>query len=167
MEYLIQLGHKKIAHIYGEDITYAGYQRRKAYMDVMMEHNLPIRSDYMQDGGFFDFQESKIVMGHILDVEVPPTAVFVAGDVMALGAMQCCYERHIRIPDDLSIIGFDNIRFLEWTTPKLTSIAQDIDQLGLECSNMLIHKIEHPKLKDRRYIKVPTYLVTGSTCRAL
>ena len=165
MDYLIGLGHSKVAHIYGNDITYAGYERRKAYLDALHEHNLPLRADYLQDGGFFEFKEAETAMGQLLDLDDPPTAVFVAGDTMALGAMKCCYDRHIRIPDHMSIVGFDNVRLIQWTTPKLTSVAQNYEMIGCESAKILIDRIVNGKRDLLLKIKIPTHLVIGDTCR--
>lgn len=165
MKHLIDLGHTKIGHIYGNDITYAGYERRRAYMDALHENNLPLRADYLQDGGFFEFERGFEVMRVLLDLEDPPTAVFVAGDAMALGAMKCCYKRHLRIPDDISIIGFDNIRMLEWTTPRLTSVAQNQKLLGNECAKILFERIGNSKTEGFLKVKIPTHLVKGETCQ--
>ncbi len=167
MNYLIKLGHKKIGHIYGNDSTYAGYERRKAYMDALHENNLPFHADYLQDGGYFEFERGLEAMRALLDLKDPPTAVFAAGDTMALGAMKCCYDRRLRIPDDISIIGFDNIRMLEWTTPRLTSVDQNYKLLGSECVQILIERIENHNTQDLLKVKIPTHLVIGETCRKI
>lgn len=165
MDYIIGLGHNKIAHIYGDDRTYAGYERRKAYMDALHDHNLPLRADYLQNGGYYEFKKGETAMGQLIDLEDPPTAVFVAGDTMALGAMKCCYDRHIRIPDHMSIIGFDNIRLLQWTTPRLTSVAQNYELIGNESAKLLIDRIANGKGEGQLKIKIPTHLVIGDTCK--
>lgn len=166
VNYLVALGHKKIAHIYGTELTFAGAERKRAYHDAMNYHNLPIREEYMINGGYFDFRYGKKAMEQLLDLPEPPTAVFAAGDIMGLGAMKACYERHIRIPEDLSIIGFDNVRMLEWITPALTTVAQDVIALGKECCNILLDSI---KDKDKEHVKriVKTFIVERESCKVL
>jgi len=165
MVHLISLGHTKIGHIYGNDTTYAGYERRRAYMDALHENNLPLRAEYLQNGGYFEFEEGYKAMSRLMGQEEPPTAVFAAGDAMALGAMKLCYDHHLRIPDDISIIGFDNISMLNWTTPRLTSVAQDVKMLGDECVKILLEQIDKKTEEGHLRVKIPTRLVVGETCR--
>lgn len=165
MEYLISLGHKQIAHIYGDTDVLPGKERNQAYIDVMDMNGLEVKAGYLQDGGYFEFDKGHASMERLLDLAEPPTAVFAASDIIALGAMKSCYERRLRVPDDISIIGFDNVRMLDWTTPRLTSVSQDTEILGMECAKMLVEKIEKPNDKKIEIVKVPTKLIYGKTCR--
>lgn len=167
MNYLIGLGHRKIAHIYGDDITFAGYERRRAYMDALHEHNIALRADYMLDGGFFEFDKSEAAMATLMALTEPPTAVFAAGDAMALGVMRCCYKLHLRIPDDMTIMGFDNISSLNYTTPRLTTVAQNMPLIGGELAKLLIDQIEADDKSGFVKVKIPTHIVEGETCKKL
>lgn len=164
MEYLIELGHKKIAHIYGTEITAAGRMRKQAYLDIMKKYHYPVHEGYLQSGGYFDYKYGKKAMMSLLDLHEQPTAVFVAGDVMALGAVNACYERHVRIPDDISIIGFDNIKMLDWVTPSLTTVAQDMVELGRGCAQVLLDLISDKPVKNQKRV-IQTYLVERGSCQ--
>jgi len=164
--YLINLGHTKIAHISGTELTYAGSERKRAYRDALKQHAIPIREDYIVNGGYFDFNYGKKAMEELLELSVLPTAVFVGGDMMALGAIQACYEHHIRIPEQMSIIGFDNIRLLDWITPALTTVAQDTVQIGKICCSMLIESIKNREHKYQKVI-LPTHILERGSCASL
>ncbi len=162
-KYLIDLGHHKIAHIYGNAFTYAGSERKQGFEKALLDANIALNEDYLVSGGYFDFKYGKRAMEELLKLEDRPSAVFAAGDIMALGAMQSCYEHEVRIPDDISIIGFDNIKLLDWITPSLTTIAQDTLQLGRECCNVLIDSIEEKKDVAMHKV-VATYIVERKSC---
>ena len=164
-KYLIDLGHYKIAHIYGNTYTYAGRERKKGYKKALLDSNIKLNKAYMVSGGYFDFKYGKRAMEELLQLKDRPSAVFVAGDVMALGAMQSCYENKIGIPDQLSIIGFDNIKLLDWITPSLTTVAQDMEKLGFECAEILIDAIEN---RGEKFIHkvIPTHIIERKSCTA-
>lgn len=166
VSYLISLMHKKIGHIYGSELTYAGSERKRAYYDALGAHNIDIDERYLVNGGFFDFKYGKKAMEELLELEDRPTAVFASGDIIALGAMQACYEKGIRVPDDMSIIGFDNVTFLDWITPSLTTVAQDYHHLGRESCRLLMSAIEdnHMPITNR---VVDTFLVERNSCKIL
>lgn len=166
VKYLYGLGHRKIAHIYGTELTYVGAERKQAYIDAIHYYGLTYREDYLRNGSYFDFKYGKQAMDELLDLSEPPTAVFVAGDIMALGAMKACYERGVKIPEDISIMGFDNIKMLDWVTPGLTTVAQDVPAIAKALSKSLMSGM---KDKAKRYddIIVPTYIVERESCKDL
>ncbi len=163
VKYLVERNHTKIAHIYGNELTYAGKERKRGYEDAMKYYNLEINSDYIVSGGYFDFKYSKKAMKELLDLKNQPSAVFASGDIMALGAVQECYERRVRIPEDISIIGFDNIKLLDWITPALTTIAQDIKAIGQSCCTLLDEAIRNKEMKVTKKV-IKTHLYERNSC---
>ncbi len=163
INYLVRMEHTKIAHIYGSELTFAGAERKRAYQDALNYHSIEIRDEYLENGGYFDFKYGKKAMEALLELKDIPTAVFVSGDIMALGAIQACYERNIRIPEDMSIIGFDNVKFLDWITPALTTVAQDYGVLGRECCKLLMKAIKENHLPLTKKI-VKTHIVERNSC---
>lgn len=163
IDYLVQMKHIKIAHIFGNELTFAGAERKRGYYDALKKHKIPIRDDYVLSGGYFSFKYGKKAMAELLDLKDPPTAVFVAGDVMALGAIQACYEKRIQVPEDISIIGFDNVSFLDWITPSLTTVDQDFVKLGEACCDVLIRAIANKKLPIIHQV-IPTSIVERKSC---
>ncbi len=164
VEYLHNLGHSRIAHIYGSQLIHAGAERRRGYSDAMAQFGLDINPDYLVNGGYFDLKYGKKAMETLLDLEERPTAVFVSGDMMALGAIQTCYERGIAVPEEISIIGFDNLMVLDWIKPSLTTVAQDYDAIGETCSNMIVEMIENKEIDKHRTKIINTRIIERSSC---
>ena len=109
-EYLISLNHKKIAHISGPLKVVVGRDRLKGYHQAMAHHGLHVESLLVQEGDF-SYESGFNLMKKLLMLDEIPTAVFAANDVMAMGAIKAAKSKGIRIPDDLSVIGFDDIKF--------------------------------------------------------
>ncbi len=167
VEYLIKLGHKEIAHIYADVSHYPGKRRKQAYMDVLNENNIVIRENLLQDGGCFEFDKSKEAMDSLLKLDNRPTAIFAASDIMALGAIKSCHQKGLNVPDDISVIGYDNLKMLEWISPRISSVAQDMRKIGRECARILLDKIEKPNYKRVDSVMIPTTLIIGDTCKQL
>ncbi len=106
---------------------------------------LPIPDGYIVSGGFFSVEEGKQAMQELLALPERPTAVFVAGDQMAIGAIDAIHEVGLRIPEDLSVVGYDDIELAKFITPKLTTVRQDTDTIGQHAANLLIEQIVNKK----------------------
>lgn len=166
VKYLAGLGHKKIGHIYGTQLTYAGAERYKGFMDAMKDLDLPVNMKHLISGGYFDLKYGKKAMHQLLDTKELPTAVFASGDLMALGAAQVCDARGLQIPGDISIMGFDNLLMLDWIKPKLTTVAQDYDEIGAACCRILTGIIDK-KNDEHSVVVIPTKIVERSSCAKL
>jgi LacI family transcriptional regulator len=166
VNYLIGLGHKKIGHIYGNELTFAGSERKRGFYDTMKAHGFLVNENYVKCGGYFDFHYGKNAMNEVIRSGDLPTAMFIAGDIMALGAIQACYEHNIRIPDDLSIVGFDNVKLLDWITPGLTSIAQDYKGIARACCDIILASIDKKDIAYRKEI-ISTYIIERNSCISL
>ncbi|HEY2491777.1 MAG TPA: LacI family DNA-binding transcriptional regulator [Paenibacillus sp.] len=164
VKYLHSLGHRRIAHISGGLDTFAGSNRVQGYELAMTSLNLEKKESYIiHSGGYYSIESGYAAMMELLDLEDRPTAVFVAGDHLALGAMRAVKERGFNIPDDLSIVGFDNIELSQYITPALTTIAQDTALMGSKAADMLIRSIDDPTL-DLESLVIPVKLVVRDSC---
>lgn len=139
-QHLISLGHRRIATITGLPSMAAGLDRLKGYEDALHEAGLQ-RDPALCVEGDFDELSGYLGMEQLLDLEDRPTALFAASDAMAIGAMRALQEKDITIPDQMAVIGFDNIRQAKDTHPPLTTINQPIFQLGRTAAESLIHLI--------------------------
>ena len=164
IQHLVSLGHRQIAYISGPDHLRSAIKRREAFHDCM-KHFFPAtrpviyKGDFKIEGGRRAAYEM-IERGHL------PTAVVAANDLTALGAMQEFRVAGLRIPQDISIIGFDDIAFASLTDPALTTVCLPRTELGRRAVEALMTTIEHP---DRQGVEIhiPTYLVMrGSTAPA-
>lgn len=137
-DYLLGLGHKKIYHISGPFYTISGVQRARGYENVMEENGLEHKVFQALNYAFENGYDAAINMINEGDL---PTALFVGGDWLALGAIKALREHGIRVPEDISVLGYDNLDFVKFTTPALTTVSQQKEQIGRSCANYLIDKI--------------------------
>jgi len=158
VDYLYSMGHRKIAHIAGAEETLAGSERLKGFLDAINKHQLEIPDSFIVDGGYFNSKGGKEAMDKLLTLEDRPTAVYVAGDLMALGAMKSIREHELKIPEDISIVGFDDIELASLSTPELTTIRQNTDLIGTQAADLLIQQI-NAKRKISINVTVPVELI--------
>ncbi|MGE9212507.1 LacI family DNA-binding transcriptional regulator [Exiguobacterium aurantiacum] len=163
VNYLYELGHRHIAHIAGDSSIDAGAARVKGYELVMHALDLPIQPGYLVNAGFFSVEEGKQAMEQLLQLPSPPTAVFVAGDQMAIGAIEAVHEHGLRVPEDISIIGYDDIEMIKYITPKLTTIRQDTDEIGEAAAELLIEQMTAKERRTERRV-IPVRLIERASC---
>lgn len=161
--YLNDLGHERIAHIYGVDTTFTGRKRRSHFEKSMEELNLTIREDFMVSGNIYTLQDGYDAMNQMLDLEEPPTAVFCAGDMLAVGAIRAIKDRGLKCPEDVSVVGFDGIEISSLVTPSLTTVRQSTFRMGEIASDLLIKIIDKKIENEAKTIYVGTELVIGES----
>lgn len=146
--YLIENGHTKIAMLGGEkEDPIAGIPRVQGYRQALKEHNLNINESLIKYGGF-SFKEGKCAMEKLLSENEKITAIFASCDDIAVGAMFIAHKRGILIPEDLSIIGYDNTKASEMSYPPLTTIAQPSYEMGQKSVEMLIKTVTTNKKSE-------------------
>jgi len=164
-EHLIRLGHKRIAMITGPLNMTPSRDRLDGFREVMAAHHLPVddwavvEGDFMEAGG-------RAAMVHLLPEK--PTAVFVGSDSMAIGAIKAIRDTGLRIPDDICIVGFDDIPSAVTIEPELTTVRQPIERLGQLVVEVLIERLERG-LKGATTVErivLPTELVVRRSCGA-
>jgi len=162
-QYLIDLGHKKIAMIRGPMYDQqAGKERVLGYKTALRENDLEIVDEYIRQGDF-TIESGYQAMKEILKKEKMPTAVFCASDKMAIGALNCCLDNGLKVPDDISIAGFDDMELATAIRPELTTIHQDQVQKGIKTAEILM-KVMKRKKKEVYNIQLPYSLIKrGST----
>ncbi|WP_368505768.1 LacI family DNA-binding transcriptional regulator [Alkalihalophilus sp. As8PL] len=166
VDYLYSLGHRNIAHIAGHRQLYVGVHRLKGFISAMEKNNLSIREEYIAEGGYFTYEGGKKAMEQLLQLEERPSAVYAAGDLMALGAIAAIQEKGLNVPDDISIIGFDDIQIARYMTPGLTTIRQDTSLIGKTAAGLLLDQI-NAKQKQFMSVKIPVTLIERSSCRPI
>jgi LacI family transcriptional regulator len=161
MEYLLGLGHKRIGYISGRAELESASRRLKGYTDALEKAGIPVEDDLIASG---DYTTDTGVTGakKLLSLDTPPSAIFASNDQMAMGVYQVAQEMGLRIPDDLSVIGFDNIPESKYMN--LTTVDQFISEMGYVATQMLIKLINGEYFEDQTY-KMQTRLVIRSSCR--
>ncbi len=140
VKFLIDEGYKRIAHITGNLQTVPGQDREDGYRKAILDNDLRLAEDMIIEGDFskqagYDAMNQMIERGNL------PEAIFAANDMMALGVLEACRQAEIRIPEDLVLMGHDNISISNLVYPALTTMAQPKYKLGREASKMLIDLI--------------------------
>ncbi len=162
-EYLIQLGHRHIAFITGLLELHSTHERLRAYKMALNDHGIPYRPEYVLQGDFYEIEAYRVT-GELLALPEPPTAIFASNDLTAIGSMNALRDHGISVPDDISVIGFDDISQAAFTNPRLTTIRQPLDQMGRKAVELLIEQIENPERPSRR-ITLATELVVRDSCQ--
>lgn len=167
VEYLVGLGHKKIAHITGDVITQAAAQRLEGYKTALKKNNIPSRPDYIFKTDY-SRGAARIAADKIFKMPDGPTAVFVASDSMALEVMAVAKELGKNLPNDLSIVGFDDNPSGLYGPVGLTTVRQPLIKMAEESVKELNLMISGgPKAKDIKKIILPTELVVRESCRSI
>ncbi|WP_409304622.1 LacI family DNA-binding transcriptional regulator [Peribacillus sp. SCS-155] len=161
-EYILGLGHEMVGFIGGkEDLVVTrerqlGYESALRAAGIMPISEYIIHEEFLREGG----QEA---VKELLGLECPPTALVVADDLMALGVVNTLDEMGISVPDNISIISFNNVLFSELSKPPLTSVDINIVELGYQAARSLIQMVEEPREPVKRII-VPHQLVERCSC---
>lgn len=158
LDHLYSHGHRQFGFIDGGwlgDLR----ERREAFVRYVDEHQLPLRPEWIQaqtnnaDGGYRAMQV-------LLELREPPTAVFAADDIMAIGALKAVADAGLRVPHDFSIVGFDDIDLGKFLCPSLTTMRQPIDTMSEYVLNMMLEMINQPQLqREETLIRVPPELI--------
>jgi LacI family repressor for deo operon, udp, cdd, tsx, nupC, and nupG len=139
-DHLIQLGHRRIANITGPQRNPLSRDRLKGFQAQMARAKLAVPRKYIVHGDF-TAHSGYVAMKRLLDLPSRPTAVTCANDEMAMGALKAIKERRLSVPNDISVIGFDNIRFSEFCDPPLTTIAQPQVEIGETAMRLMLEVI--------------------------
>ncbi|WP_170006695.1 LacI family DNA-binding transcriptional regulator [Bacillus fonticola] len=160
-EYLLSLGHQHIGFVGGDLHLVVTIERLLGYEKALRDAGLDLVDDYVIHEEFLREGGQEAVL-ELMQLDVRPTALVVADDLMALGVLNTVEEYGLRIPEDLSIISFNNVLFSEMSHPPLTTVDINTFDLGFEAAKSLILKLEYPKEPIKRII-VPHVLVKRCT----
>ncbi len=161
LEYLLGLGHRRIAFIQGGR-TGDGLERRDAYVRFLREHELTVPDGYVRVASN-TFAEGAATMRDLATLREPPTAVLASTDVMAVGALSAASQIGLRVPSDLSVVGFDDIPLTAFTVPALTTVHQPMGQIARLAVDMLLQSLDGaPHSRARRRLVEPSLVVRQS-----
>lgn len=161
-EYLYQLGHRRIAYLGSDSSLMFSADRKAGYQLALANHQLPVRPEYCVEVKNVSENNEEAIRGLLMQKD-RPTAILVSDDILAVSLERVCLENHLAIPEDLSIISFNNSLFARLTSPQLTSIDIGAGQLGSEAASQIINHIENPNLLATKII-VPHHLIERDSC---
>jgi LacI family transcriptional regulator len=161
--YLIEMGHRRIGFITGNMRLGSAVDRLAAYRAALTDHGIGFDPELVVEG---DFQQPSGYQGAsaLLALADRPTAIFASNDIMAFGAMEAVHSHNLRIPEDVSVLGFDDIPQAGHVHPGLTTIRQPLEQMGRLATQMLLKKIGDPDFAGER-IELATTLVIRESCQ--
>jgi DNA-binding LacI/PurR family transcriptional regulator len=141
--YLIEQGHRRIGFIGGPMRTTTGRERQEGYQKALAEHGLELDQALIKIGDFK--QDSGYQMAcQLLEMDDPPTAIFTANNLMTLGALNAIHEKKLSIPQEVAIVGFDDMSWAQSLAPPLTAVAQPTYELGRTAADLLLRRIGDP-----------------------
>ncbi len=154
---LIELGHRRIATITGSLQMVVGMDRRDGYKQALLEAGLTIDPQLIVEGSFTR-ESGYSAMAQLLALPQRPGAVFVASDVMAVGALRAIREAGLSVPRDIALVSFDDLPLASFADPPLTTVHQPITEMGSTAVRLLVDQIENPE-RPPTQVRLPTSLV--------
>ncbi|MDD5006316.1 MAG: LacI family DNA-binding transcriptional regulator [Candidatus Omnitrophica bacterium] len=166
VEYLIHLGHRNIAHISGNLVSQAAADRLEGYKQALEKNNINIEEDFIKKGDY-SRPSARKAMSALLKLNSVPTAVFVASDDMAQEAISVILENKLKVPGDISVVGFDDNPICLYGSVGLTTVKQPLIEMAAKATSLL-HKIMSTKAaKTSTKIILPTELIIRDSCRQI
>ena len=156
-EYLLEKGHRKIAIINGDMTTTNANDRDKGYRTALSAAGIELTEEMMQHGTFTE-DTGYFQMGNLLSLEDPPTGVLCANDLIAIGALRAIKEKKLKVPKDISLIGFDDLIISSYLSPPLTTVRQPLFHLGKEAVITLMSIIRGEK-DSYQEVEIETRLI--------
>ncbi len=159
--HLLELGHRRIAHVRGRKDLESARLREQGFREALADAHVPLDENLVRYGGY-RAEETTEAARELLTLPERPTAIFAANDLSAIRIVEIAHELGLRVPEDLSVVGFDNIPESASCTPPLTTIAQPLQQMGADAVRLLIEIIAGTRSTE--HLHLPSELIVrGST----
>ena len=162
-DFLYDLGHRRIGYLGCENTFQFSADRKSGYQLSLLQHNLELRPDYCIEMDFDPTDPNQCLRNALMQKD-RPTAVVVSDDILAVALERICIQVGLSIPEDLSIISFNNSLFAQLTSPPLTSVDVNSFQLGYEAASQILNHAENPNLLATKIV-VPHFIVERGSCR--
>jgi LacI family transcriptional regulator, repressor for deo operon, udp, cdd, tsx, nupC, and nupG len=164
VNYLHELGHQRIGCIAGPEEMPLCHYRLQGYVQALRRSGITVDPHYIARGDF-TYEAGANALEQLLELPEPPTAVFCHSDIMALGALSLAKRRGLKIPEDLSIIGFDNISLSEFCDPPLTTVSQPRFDIGREAMLLLLDQLSGQNVSSGSRLLDCELVLRGSTAK--
>ncbi|MGZ4410949.1 MAG: LacI family DNA-binding transcriptional regulator [Gaiellaceae bacterium] len=164
VRHLREMGRTRIAHITGMTYTFTGRDRLKGYREALEELGLAEVPEYVQIGDYTE-ESGRFAAQRLLALEERPDAIFAAGDLMAIGAMDAIREAGLRVPEDIALVGFDDIPLATLVSPSMTTVRQDKAGLGRAAGDALLKLIDDPAAEPPKVV-IPVELIVRESSGA-
>lgn len=161
-EYAISMGHRKIAYIYGEK-SLVTTNRLSGFYITMDKYGIDVPDEYVVQGKYRDMESAAKLTEDLLNLKEPPTCILYCDDFAGFGGMNMIRSKGLRIPEDISVAGYDGMEIAMQIEPQLTTMVQDVKRIGKLAGERLISMIEKPKTTVIEQVMVDAKLFEGKT----
>jgi len=161
-EHLLELGHRKLGFVRGPENQFSAYQREQAFRAVLKTYEIPVVEGWIQGDGY-EIESGYHGMQAILAQPSLPTGVVASNDLVAMGALRACLDHGLSVPEDVSIVGYDDFPGASVVNPPLTTVRNDIHGIGHHAAEVLIEQIETGTLRSGVRLFAGEMVVRGST----
>jgi LacI family transcriptional regulator len=162
MEYLFSLGHRRIGLIYGVGGHELAEDRRQPYLDSLSNAGIPFDPDLVAECGP-EIEDGYRAAEKLLRLAARPTAIIMINDLLAFGALRAAADLGLRIPEDLSLVGYDDVPMANYLIPRLTTVSKDNLNLGKKAFSTLLNRIQNPELPRQVYYHPAKLIIREST----
>lgn len=165
-KYLIELGHTRIGIITGPLNQLTGIERLKGYRKALKEFNIEEREELIQEGDF-KFESGYNLTKRLLRLNPPPTAIFATNNLMSIGAMIAIKEVGLSIPDNISLVAFDDIDLLPLVNPPITVMSQPTEEIGAAAAELLLKRIKGKGDRRKEKIVLKSNFIERASCKSI
>ncbi|MCM1185556.1 MAG: LacI family transcriptional regulator [Lachnoclostridium sp.] len=162
LEYIYGKGHRKVAYIHGAKSAVTD-SRLTSFYNTAEKLGMEVPEEYIGEAAYRNTEDTYQVTNELLDLQNPPTCIIFPDDFAAFGGINAIRDRNLRIPEDVSVAGYDGINAARHIQPSLTTIRQDTEQMGCVAARELISLIERPKTTIVEQIVIPGSLIEGQS----
>ncbi|GAB3690128.1 LacI family DNA-binding transcriptional regulator [Saccharopolyspora tripterygii] len=162
VEHLVALGHERIGFIGGPPQLQCSVARLDGYRSALMSAGIAVTDELISDGNF-TLDRGQQAATDLLALPDPPSAIFAANDLQALGAYRAAEQRGLRIPEDLSVVGFDNVPMAQWISPALTTVDQPVATMAAEAARALLRHADTGRFETNRVELATDLVIRAST----
>ena len=162
VNHLIEKGHRNIGLIEGRSQVSTSRERRRGYLDALAAHGITARKELMRSGDFKQ-ESGRVLANELFDLRKPPTALFVCNNLMTVGALATLHHRELRVPQDVAVVGFDDLPWAEALDPPLTVVRQPAYDVGRQAMELLLRRIMEPERPAVTVRLLPELVIRRST----
>ena len=163
LRYIYGQGHRRIAYLHGERESSVTKSRVEAFLETARELGLEIPAEYLDEAPYRDIREAGEATRRLLDLKDPPTCILYPDDYACFGGINAIREQGLRVPEDISVAGYDGIRIAMHLEPRLTTVCQDMEAIGRAAGERLMELIEQPEKGSEEPGVIPGQVYPGET----
>ena len=163
VDHLVTLGHRRIAHIGGNEDMISAYNRRRGYLLAMESHGIEVDYRYVKHADYDGSVLATAAAESLLQLKRPPTAIFAGNDKIASASMKAAAKLGLRVPENLSIVGYDDSPLASYLNPPLTTVRQPLEAIGIKATKLVVSLINEEPLGVNIVYAIEPELIVRAT----